>query len=722
MKKILLMVMVFSLALFAKSGAHSQDRIETDPSNVQLESPVKVGLDVPIASTDEPWTSGGPIGGYVTCLAIAPSNPNVMYAGSEGGIYKTSDGGATWTWVGDIYMQYGDTPSTTSFATLLDLQIAPDNPELVYAGTETGIYISQNGGRDWTNTKPGYVFVNSIAVDPTNPSNILIGVGRSYAQSDHEIIGIFKSTDGGETWVEKLPRESTGEELDSVETIIFDTNDAQTVYAGTRKWDELGGYNSGLRKSIDGGETWSPLKEGLARSVYALAMTPSGFSPATIYAYADRYSSGDIYASTDQGTTWDALLKPDPAGYSFLEVDPGNAKQFYTSGSDSLYKYNNDTEQWTEIAAGEFSTRPSSMVIDPQTGDLFVGVSQGGIFQSGDGGSQWVSSNLINTNINDLAVDPNNSQTAYAAIDGFGFWLAKTNNSGDAWDYLLNSVTYLNAVAIDPHNPTTIYAAINTKKLLNFGSLGFIYKSVNSGQDWDKIAYLRCVVPPCEITITKILVSASDSNNILVGGTGDNGLLARTTDGGISWDELDTNTTTSALAADPNDPDIVYGGGAALNLDFLFRYTDVWGNWTSTTIIGPEGIGRVRDIAVDQRSRVWCAASDGIRRWELGADITHFTNLPTDDIMAVTIDRSVSPNAVYIGTNGMGVFVSKDDGASWTAMNDGLGSLFVTTLQVSASQPKVLYAGTENRGVWSKMIENGQIISIPLYLPLMLKE
>ncbi|MGB3701399.1 MAG: hypothetical protein WA997_09015, partial [Anaerolineales bacterium] len=177
-----------------------------------------------------------------------------------------------------------------------------------------------------------------------------------------------------------------------------------------------------------------------------------------------------------------------------------------------------------------------------------------------------------------------------------------------------------------------------------------------------------------------------------------------------------------ALAADPNDPDIVYGGGAALNLDFLFRYTDVWGNWTSTTIIGPEGIGRVRDIAVDQGSRVWCAASDGLRLWEVGADTTHFTNLPTDDIMAVTVDRSVSPNAVYIGTNGMGVFVSKDDGASWTAMNDGLGSLFVTTLQVSASQPKVLYAGTENRGVWSKMIENGQIISIPLYLPLMLKE
>jgi photosystem II stability/assembly factor-like uncharacterized protein len=708
LKKYVLMVIVFLLALFSKSGAHSQDRIEADPSDVQLESPVKVGLDVPIASTDEPWTSGGPIGGYVTHLAIAPSNPDIMYAGSVGGdIYKTSDGGATWTWVSAIYKYY-EIPPRTAFARFRDLQIAPDNPELIYAGTDWGLYISQNGGRDWTNTL-GDNYVNSIAVDPSNPSNILIGTGPF-----SEIIGILKSTDGGMNWQEKLLEVS----VDSVETILFDTNDAQTVYAGT-----TGYYGGGLHKSTDGGETWIPLEVSSGHNVYALAMTPSGFSPATIYANTGNYGE-DYYASTDQGATWDALLKPDMAlGYlcvSYLVVDPGNAKQFYTSGPDSLYKYDSDTEQWTEIASGVFSIRPSSMVISPQNGDLFVGASKGGFFKSIDGGSQWVSSNLINTYINDLAIDPNDSQTAYAAVDGIGFSLAKTNNSGDAWDYLVNSETDLSAVAIDPQNPATIYAADDVMDMED-KYVAFIYKSVNSGQDWEKIPYMRCVVGECEIVNTKILVSATNPKNILVGGTGDNGLLARTTDGGISWDEIDTNTTTTALAADPNNPDIVYGGSEN-SINFLFRYTDVWGNWTYTTIFGPVGMGTVRDIAVDQGSRVWCAASDGLRRWEEGADKTHFTNIPTDDIMAVTIDRSVSPNAVYIGTHGMGVYVSKDDGASWTAMNDGLGSLFVTNLQVSASQPKVLYAGTENMGVWSKMIENGQIISIPLYLPLMLTE
>jgi photosystem II stability/assembly factor-like uncharacterized protein len=728
MQKFLQLVMVFIVALTATSGAASQDLLEADPSIVHTENPVKMGMAAPGAANDDTWTSGGPVGsGSVTCLAIAPSNPNVMYAGSEGSIYRTSDGGATWTSVGVIYSYIGDTPSTSS-ATILDLQVAHDNPDLVYAGTETGINISQNGGRDWTNTWPGsWVVVNSIAVDPSNPKNILIGTGHPIYQLSDEIIGIFKSTDGGLTWQEKLPRGPFGEALHAVHTILFDTNNPKTVYAGTEKYDNPAGYDGGLRKSIDSGETWSPLKVNSVDDVFALAMTPAGFSPATIYAYAYNFDK-DIYASTDQGVTWVPLGNPDPAAgvpnviRPFMVVDPGNPKQFYSSGPDSLYKYDSDTELWTEIAPGVFSIRPRSMVIHPINGDMFVGAYTGGFFQSSDGGSQWISSNLINTKINNLAVDPTDSQTAYAAVDGIGYSLAKTNNSGDAWDYLVNSETYLNAVAIDPQNPTTIYAAKDTQTLQYYGSVAFIYQSLNRGQDWYKIPYLECTIPPCEITITKILISAGDSDQILIGGTDDNGTLARTTDGGTSWDELDTNTTTAALAADPNDPDIVYGGGAALNLDFVFRFNDVWGDWTTTTLIGPENIGTVRDIAVDQGSRVYVAASDGLYRWEEGGDTTHFTNLPTDYIMAVTVDRSVSPNAVYIGTSGMGVYVSKDGGSSWKAMNDGLASLFITTLQVSEGQPKLLYAGTTNSGVWSTTIGNGEIISIPLYLPLLVKD
>jgi len=401
-------------------------------------------------------------------------------------------------------------------------------------------------------------------------------------------------------------------------------------------------------------------------------------------------------------------------------VDPGNPKQFFTSGPDSLYKYDGDTEQWAEIASGVFSIQPESMVISPQNGEMFVGAYTGGFFQSGDGGNQWVSANLFGTTINDLAVDPNDSQTAYATVDGIGFPLAKTNNSGDAWDYLVNSYTYLHDVAIDPQVPTTIYAT-RDYSTPRYPQWGFIYKSVNSGQDWESIVYLKCYVvdDTCDIGITKILISAADSENILAGGSGRDGVLARSRNGGLSWSSnINWDDATTALAADPNDPDVVYGGMTWSG--GVHRYANVWGDWTRTTLL--EGSGSVGDIAVDQGSRYWWAASDGLRRREFQVDTTHFTNLPTDYIQAVAIDRSESPNVVYIGTDGMGVFVSKDDGASWTPMNDGLGSLSITSLEVSESQPKVLYAGTSKRGVWSMTIGNGHSISIPLYLPLVVRD
>ena len=282
----------------------------------------------------------------------------------------------------------------------------------------------------------------------------------------------------------------------------------------------------------------------------------------------------------------------------------------------------------------------------------------------------------------------------------------------------MNSETYLGAVTIDPHNPTTIYAAKDNESLRYADSVAFIYKSMNSGQDWYKIDYLRCELGLCEISIEKMLVSAADSDNILIAGTGDSGLLARTTDGGNNWIEI-VDEETTALAADPNDPDVVYGGMTWRN--GVHRYTDVWGDWARTTHLPEDGSGSVLDIAVDQGSRYWWAGG-GLRRKEFQGDTTHFTNLPTDSINTVTIDRSVNPNVVYIGTSGMGVYFSEDDGASWAAMNDGLGSLFITNLQVSEGQPKVLYAGTRNRGVWSMTIGNGSSISIPLYLPLLMKD
>jgi photosystem II stability/assembly factor-like uncharacterized protein len=430
-------------------------------------------------------------------------------------------------------------------------------------------------------------------------------------------------------------------------------------------------------------------------------MTPSGHNPATIYAFADGINE-EIYASTDQGANWNPLAKPsDAVGAaffynSFLVVDPGNANRLYASGPDSLYRYNSTPGSWTEIAAGEFALRPSCMATHSSNSHLFVGVIRAGLFRSTDGGSQWTLAPMLNTYINDLAVHPTDATIAYAAVEGIGFHLAKTTNTGSLWSSLASSETYLSAVAIDPQSPSTVYIGKDRKDYKYYPQNASIYKSVNGGLDWDNVAYTRCVVPPCELEITKILVSPFNSNHILVGAAGREGRLFRTTDGGTSWDNFGDPTTV--LEIDPNNVNVIYSGST--HNGWVFRYSNIWGIESVTLLNPPGGSGRVRDIALDQQSRIYIALLNGLWRWD-GANWTEYTNLPTDDITAVAVDRTASPNIVYAGTDGMGVYSSNNGGMSWTALNTGLGNLYITELQVGGGNPKVLYAGTEYGGVWT---------------------
>ena len=182
----------------------------------------------------------------------------------------------------------------------------------------------------------------------------------------------------------------------------------------------------------------------------------------------------------------------------------------------------------------------------------------------------------------------------------------------------------------------------------------------------------------------------------------------------VDWDETWYMGSYTALAADPNDPSVVYVG----SLKDINRYTDMWGD-ANGTYIGPSGgTGIIRDVEVDMDSRVYIAASDGLWRWD-GSDWTHFTNLPADDINAVAIDLTSSPNAVYLGTEDKGVFASLDSGGTWMAFNQGLEGLSIQALEVSTSQPKMLYAGLEYGGVWSidvSSTSNGSS-QLKIYLP-----
>jgi photosystem II stability/assembly factor-like uncharacterized protein len=632
------------------------------------------------------WSSGGPCGGYLDSLAMA-TNPDIIYAGTKSGVFKTVDGGATWTKTGF--------PENR----VRVVQVAPDNPAIVYAGTdhgappvsaEDGIYKSEDGGSTWTHKGLSGARVNAIAIDPFNPDILYAGTGKPLSSYGGEIIGIFKSTDGGETWQEKL---SAG--LDAVAALLIDADNSSHIYAGVYGGD-------GFRKSTDGGETWVSRTVG-GREVVALAMTPTGFNPPVIYAVT---LGDDVYKSTDRGESWTPTNTPFISGASpwALAVDPNDPHVVYAGThyyQGRFYKSTDAGSTWSIKTNGLPPSVPSGIVIDARNSDVYAGLSEGGVYKSTDGTESWhsTSQGMNNTCINDLAVHPTSSDTVFAAIKGEGHHLAKTTNGGSSWDFLVGSSTNRGAVAIDPQNPSIIYAGFGWKGRTN--RIYSINKSADGGQSWTNTGYLFYTTGYHHVGVSDIWVNPTDSDTILVAVAGYatvGGGVYKSTDGGETWEET-YGFWAATLATDPTDPQVLYFGSERLG--YVFQSTDGGSSWTNISPNAPEyWLDEVRDIEVDLNSSVYAATNEGLWKRD-GSDWTELTGLPTDDITALAIDRSTSPGTVYVGTGEDGVFVSQDGGSTWIPFNEGLGNLSVTKLSISASQPKMLYAGTIYGGVWS---------------------
>ena len=650
------------------------------------------------------WTSGGPYAGYVTSLAMAGTNPDIIYAGKRGGVQKTTDGGETWTltWT----YEYG----------LNVIEVNPSSPLIVYAGTNNdGIYKSEDSGNEWfqqngQSNELNEQKVKTIATDPHNP--LILFVGTIWNGQIDFFGALFKSTDGGETWQEKMV---AGDWREGVMALLVDTDNFSYIYAGLRS-----GPSSDINflRSTDGGENWEwkTIGPDFQNDVVALAMTPVGSSSPAIYAIVQN---DNVYKSTDGGESWTSTNAPfiSEEGPWTLAVDPNNSDVIYAGthkNDGEIYKSTDGGKTWYIKANGlPDGGGPSSIAIDQRNSDVYVGFYEGGVYKSSDGGESWHPKGLrYGAYIKGLAVEPTSSGTAFTVVDDGH--LAKTTDSGASWSYLLDSPSDLGAVAIDPQNPSTIWAGDGKKAWGSTynpndpynelpGSLSFyIYKSEDGGQNWQTkyLTYLTCQTQ-CQTGVSDILIKADDSDVILVSMEcffNMEGELLRTTNGGVTWQTVDAGSFTT-LAADPTNPEIIYYGTARWGS--VKRSINGGISWSTINPSTP-WVWTVNDIEVGLNSRVYVATGEGL--WMYNKyEWTKLPGLPTDDIRALAIDRSTWPEVVYAGTSGHGVFVSIDSGNSWIPFNEGSGNLSITKLAMSRGQPKMLYAGTASR-VWSTPI------------------
>ncbi len=259
------------------------------------------------------WSQIGPEGGTVNGVAVDPLTPSTVYAGTNGGVFKSTDGGAHWLLTGLTGVSVGP------------LAVDPHTPSTLYAGALSAsggdIFKSTDGGGTWS-TGQGGRFVFSLAVDPNTPTTIFAGA----------IGGVWKSTDAGGTWTPSFYPQS------NALAVAIDPATPSTVYTSLR--DGFDPYN-GMFKTTNGGATWTPINSTIRSS--ALAIDP--INSAIVYAGNSK--------STDGGASWSAMTGLGTLSPSALVIDPSNTAAVYAGTTAGVLKSIDAGASWAATTLTE---------------------------------------------------------------------------------------------------------------------------------------------------------------------------------------------------------------------------------------------------------------------------------------------------------------------------------------------------------------------------------
>jgi photosystem II stability/assembly factor-like uncharacterized protein len=318
-------------------------------NNGKVSVPVTLWVmpSTPATTADRRWVSLGPQGGGINALATNPTAPQTIFAATSGGVFKSTDGGGSWSTANT------GLPDTGLSAVTID-QAAP---QTVYVGTDTsGVFKSTDGGSNWSPANAGLPGspVSVLAIDPVS-TTLYAGIGNV----------IYRSTDGGSSWTSIY----TVSNASSVTALAIDPASPQTLFAGTS--------DLGVFRSTDGGSNWSPVNTGLtSTSVRTLAIDTT--APQTVYIG----TSGGAFKSTDGGNHWKAV-NTGLAGASVktLAIDPTSPQTLY-AGTDGkgVFESTDGGNSWTPVNVGLASTGINALTIDSRSPQTLYAATQGGVW------------------------------------------------------------------------------------------------------------------------------------------------------------------------------------------------------------------------------------------------------------------------------------------------------------------------------------------------------
>lgn len=693
---------------------------EVNPSSVFYVDNIEViGEPEPKPPTGYVWhRTGGPNGGLGYDIRIHPNDKKIMFVtDNPSGVNKSTDEGKTWQQKNEGINT--DPDRFGNGAPIFSLTVDPSNPDIVWSGTQNfnGLYKSTDGGETWISKNQGItegdeISFRGFAVHPNN-SNVVLAAAEVKTQIPAQVaVGvkskgkIYKTIDGGDNWYPVWE----GDNLARV--LIFDYMNPDILYCSTGIFD-VEALNTDVSNNSPGGE--------------------------------------GILKSTDRGETWFSINSGIKNLYiGFLEMHPQNPKILYAAAGNpaifepplnikgGLYKTINGGETWTEILSEPvyFSVVTISKS-DPET--VYAGTDYA-FYRSTDGGKTWNKFNNQPADYNygppgmtagvpiSAVVDPDNSNIVY--INSYQGGNFKSTDGGITWINASKgySGADLRDIAVDKINSAEVHTVGRTGP----------FKSSNGGNDWEGLSYGPATGPQ---DWYKLIVNPAN-HNILLMSQESKGNILKSTDGGLNWrivfihpevhqQELDKRHGFKALVYSLSNPDIIYGGmrktvsGGHLEPSYgpsfgIYKSTDGGETWVEKNSGLENSYKSINVIVVHPtNSQIAYAGTllDGIYKTTNGGDnwIRVSSGLGFTDVRSLAIDP-VKTEIIYAGSgDGKGIAKSIDGGLSWQETNNGLkivcpsylSPIGLTTIGYDLTKPKSIFNTYNNFNIipWTKIFD-----------------
>ena len=683
-----------------------RNSINSLQSNINLRSSLE--------GYNDPWQAVDPtnINGRITDIEMPSDDMNTIYAGTaSGGIFKSTNQGDSWNPIFDEALSLS----------IGDMALAPSNNDIIYVGTGeanggggslaydgVGVYRSDDAGRSWNHIELEDVgSIGKVVINPNNPDEVYVAaMGRLFGNNKER--GIYKTTDGGDSWNQVL---FISEKTGGIDLVIHPT-EPNIIYAAMWQRERrpsnrvYGGAESGIYRSSDGGSTWQALTQGLPsdpeeKGRIGIAIAPT--NPDVLYAmYAKTDGSlQGMYKTTDGGDEWfqidDRAISDVPFMWWFgkVSVDPSNEEIAYATSLD-MFTTRNGGASWFPVFEGSHVDH-HALFAHPQNPDLLINGNDGGVYVSQNKGRNYTFKNTLpNLQFYTCFIDNTDPQRIFGGTQDNG--TLKISDDGE-WKTIFGGDGF--RVITDPNDPNIVFAESqfgnlrrstdggitftngrsgisgltnwstpyimdpNNSSIMYYGS-DRVFKSIDQALSWNPVTdRIPIFAETGNIrfgTITTLSVSPINSNYLYAG----------TDDGQVAFidqeSEIVTNISSglptrwvTSIAADPHEEETVYVTLSGFRFDkggaHVYKSNNLGGDWIDISNTLPD--------------------------------------VPVNDII-IDPDR---PGLLYIATD-IGVFLSFNDGDSWEVLGEELPLVPVTDLDFHLSS-RTLAAATYGRSIFT---------------------